>query len=646
MAKDIRLGLVVEAIDRASAPLRRISTAVDRISRKTGLDRVGRALGRVGRGFRRVGREAMRVGRNIAVMVAGAGAGLFAFATKFARVGDNIAKVADKLGLPVTVLQRLRYAANLAGIEIRTFDMAMQRFTRRVAEAAAGTGEAREALKWMGIQLKDSSGKIRPAEVLLGEVADRFKDIKDPALRLRIAFKLFDSEGVAMVNMLNDGQAGLKKAGDEAERLGIMTDAQARASERFVDNMARMKQALAGVGYVLGADLLPIFERWLIRFREWLVANRGDIARRLTQALRDVVQLFKDATQAVRDIVGWLADWRDRIAEAFPILGQLFDRLAEWVDRVGWVKIAIGGLVGALSIGLITAIAGLFVPLATLTIALGVTLVKSLALAGGAFAKLFGLIKVGKLAFLANPWVLAFTAIAAAGWLVYKNWETLSPKISALWDGMLAKVFDVVDNIRGAFSALSALWDGMLARVFDVADTIRGAFRGIGDWIVGLFTAVPDRLSAIWDGMLARVFDVADTIRGAFRGIGDWIVGLFTAVPDRLSAIWDGMLARVFDVVDKIRGAFAGVAQFFRGSLDAVVSPPGVTVQGGNDAALAGGSSAARSAFEGGGGQTRVGGEVRVTFENMPASARVKEISTENPDVPLEVEAGYAMGTA
>ena len=57
MARELRLGLVVEAIDRASAPLRRISTAVDRVSRKTGLNRVGRALGRVGGQFRRVGQK-------------------------------------------------------------------------------------------------------------------------------------------------------------------------------------------------------------------------------------------------------------------------------------------------------------------------------------------------------------------------------------------------------------------------------------------------------------------------------------------------------------------------------------------------------------------------------------------------------------
>jgi hypothetical protein len=41
----------------------------------------------------------------------------------------------------VEALQELRFAANASGVEQQTLDMALQRFTRRAAEAAQGTGE-------------------------------------------------------------------------------------------------------------------------------------------------------------------------------------------------------------------------------------------------------------------------------------------------------------------------------------------------------------------------------------------------------------------------------------------------------------------------------------------------------------------------
>ena len=44
------------------------------------------------------------------------------------------------------MLQELRFAAKASGIEQQTLDMALQRFTRRAAEAAQGTGEAKDAM--------------------------------------------------------------------------------------------------------------------------------------------------------------------------------------------------------------------------------------------------------------------------------------------------------------------------------------------------------------------------------------------------------------------------------------------------------------------------------------------------------------------
>jgi hypothetical protein len=92
---------------------------------------------------------------------------------------------ADKIGVGVEALQELRFAAKASGVEQQTLDMALQRFTRRAAEAAQGTGEAKDALAQMGIALRDQSGNLRRSE--------------DPAERVPLAFKLFDSEGVALV---------------------------------------------------------------------------------------------------------------------------------------------------------------------------------------------------------------------------------------------------------------------------------------------------------------------------------------------------------------------------------------------------------------------------------------------------------------
>src|SRR5918994_6519894 len=99
---------------------------------------------------------------------------------------DAIGKTADKIGVGVEALQELRFAAKASGVEQQTLDMALQRFTRRAAEAAQGTGEAKDALAQMGIALRDHSGNLRRSEDLLADVADAFARIEDPAESVRL----------------------------------------------------------------------------------------------------------------------------------------------------------------------------------------------------------------------------------------------------------------------------------------------------------------------------------------------------------------------------------------------------------------------------------------------------------------------------
>jgi hypothetical protein len=82
----------------------------------------------------------------------------------------------------------------------------------------------------MGIALRDQSGNLRRSEDLLGEVADAFSRIEDPAERVRLAFKLFDSEGVALVNLLSDGSDALDGMRERAHDLGIVLSSIPRPS--------------------------------------------------------------------------------------------------------------------------------------------------------------------------------------------------------------------------------------------------------------------------------------------------------------------------------------------------------------------------------------------------------------------------------
>ena len=167
------------------------------------------------------------------------GAGAFAAFTKQTLdSADALGKTADRLGLTTEALQTLHFAATQSGMSTEMLEMSMQRFTRRMAEASSGTGVLKDTFKELGISIKDPNGRLRSAESILGDVADKMAAIPDQGERVKLAFKMFDSEGVKMVNILQGGSKNLAKMRKELIKTGaVMTD-------DFIDNAETANDAL------------------------------------------------------------------------------------------------------------------------------------------------------------------------------------------------------------------------------------------------------------------------------------------------------------------------------------------------------------------------------------------------------------------
>lgn len=181
-------------------------------------------------------------------LVAGT-AGLLLLQKRSIQSADAIGKAADKVGLGVEALQEYRFAAKETGVAQNTLDMAMQRFSRRVGEAAKGQGELRDTLADYGIAVVDAEGKARSLEAVLDDYADAVAGAGSEQEKLRLSFKAFDSEGAALVNLMRKGAAGVAQLRQEARNLGIVLDeSMVRQAERANDQLERMKR-IVGVAF-------------------------------------------------------------------------------------------------------------------------------------------------------------------------------------------------------------------------------------------------------------------------------------------------------------------------------------------------------------------------------------------------------------
>lgn len=194
------------------------------------------------KGFRRLEKDIFSMRTAVLGLATGAMAQFIKSTIAFA---DGIAKTADKIGFTTVQLQELRFAADLAGVAQNALDMGLQRFSRRVAEVAAGTGELKKVAEQYDVQLRDSSGRLRQNIDILNDFADVIRNAESDQEALRIAFKLFDSEGAALVNMMREGSAAMSEMRQQAQELGIVLD------ERLISNAEVANDKLAMMGQVL-----------------------------------------------------------------------------------------------------------------------------------------------------------------------------------------------------------------------------------------------------------------------------------------------------------------------------------------------------------------------------------------------------------
>lgn len=171
---------------------------------------------------------------------------------------DRMAKSAQALGLTTETLSALEYAAGMAGVEANDLSTALGKLSVKAQEAAQGNKQAVELFRDLGVSVNDSSGNLKAADVLLGEVADRFAKFEDGSSKAALAIDLFGRSGAKLIPLLNGGSSGLEEMRVEAEKLGGIIDSKlAKQSEAFNDNLSKLGTLTGTAGKALAGNLLP-----------------------------------------------------------------------------------------------------------------------------------------------------------------------------------------------------------------------------------------------------------------------------------------------------------------------------------------------------------------------------------------------------
>jgi len=203
------------------------------------------------RGFGRLSREMETANARLAAFARRAGVAMAAAAAAAAATGaamirsglqtvDAQAKLAQSLGTTVASIQTLERAGELAGVSMSGIEQATKDLTRRLSQAAAGTGPAVDALTRLGLT---ASGLMAlPLDQRVGAINAAIAEFVPVAERAAVAGQLFGEEG--SIAMARIDTATLRQATQDVRDFGVVV------SEQDADQIERTNDAISRLGLI------------------------------------------------------------------------------------------------------------------------------------------------------------------------------------------------------------------------------------------------------------------------------------------------------------------------------------------------------------------------------------------------------------
>lgn len=267
-----------------------------------------------------------------------------------ASVGD-VLTTADKAGKsrifdPATY-QRMAYAAGFTDTSIEQIEKGAAKLSAQLTTAQLSP-ELLRGFKALGVTAKELKA-LKPDEQI-ELIADRLSQFQDEGTRLNIAKKVFGEEqGASLLQFLSQGGDAIRKAGDDAERFGlVLSDETVAGAEATNDAIAALGGRLQGIKTQLVGALVPTLLDFADGLGETLDGFLSDLqeiahtaAGLIAPAIESVTEIMSMLGEVAADAIGPVSDFllpalTVAIEGVQDIAFQIIDTLYDLADSLGF----------------------------------------------------------------------------------------------------------------------------------------------------------------------------------------------------------------------------------------------------------------------------------------------------------------------
>lgn len=234
-----------------------------------------------------------------------AATGLTAFVAGAVNSAASIQKVSETTGVSTDALQEWAYAAKSVGVSASAVESDLAKMQKQ----AMWTGRSLES--W----------------------ADTFKGMSAPQANM-----WGDAIGISpdTVRLLREGREGIAALRKEAHSVGaVISPEDLKRAAQLKTSVMSLTTQLRAFGTTIAIGTLPMIDKLVTSFKEWLNVNKEWVASNITKFLENLGRVFNELWEDGKKLVDWFK-------ETIGPIGDMGKKLWEATD---WAKLLKGALV-------------------------------------------------------------------------------------------------------------------------------------------------------------------------------------------------------------------------------------------------------------------------------------------------------------
>ena len=201
----------------------------------------------------------------------------------------ELARMNVQTGRSVEWLGRMKYVADQSDVSFQTLLQTYQRLPRAIVEAFGENSESGRALRAIGID----PAKLKDTDQAMLLIADRFRQVRDPAVQAALAEMIFKQRGEELIPFLRQGADGIRRLYEESGRYSHITGEAVGQAKLFKQQLVDLQYGSGQLVQSIANELVP----WLARvvgelnaankagggLKLWMQTATGDVGAKLTE---------------------------------------------------------------------------------------------------------------------------------------------------------------------------------------------------------------------------------------------------------------------------------------------------------------------------------------------------------------------------